>query len=213
MAALASPFQEWLLLRAPDGSPATLPGNLSRAFEADDIRLLPVFAAHAWKEHLQSERSRGLREAAEAEQHRQEVAFLARLGLDAERDGDLALELGQVVDRRLMACRRFLHLSAQPMPDGLHWVRLEIRDSEDRAHGSGSEATRGLETLQVIAFDSLCQAEAVSGAIGEVFAARGFQARDIQGLFQLEGPQLATLLAILKQLALPAQEEIPAMAG
>jgi hypothetical protein len=211
MHAQASAFQEWLLLRAPDGSPATLPGNLSRAFETDDIRLLPVFAAHAWQEHLQCERSRGLREAAEAEQHQQQQVFLARLGLDSASDGDLALALGRAADRHLMAGRRFLCLSAQPMPDGRHWVRLQIRDSADDPEGSRGGTNLRLETLQVIAVESLCRAEAISRAVCEVLTARGFQADEEPGLFQLQGPQLGALVGILKQLALPAHEALPAI--
>ena len=66
MAESATALQEWLLRHAPDGSAATLPSNLQRAFDADDIRLLPVFVAHAWQEHLRSDECRGLKEANDA---------------------------------------------------------------------------------------------------------------------------------------------------
>lgn len=206
MAESTSALQEWLLRRAPDGSTATLPMNLSRAFEADDLSLLPVFVAHAWQEHLQAETSRGLREAAEAEQGLLEAAFHGKLGLDADGDGDLALELGRAVDRSLKACQCFLHLTAQPMPDGLRWFRLEIRDSSAGPSGSGSEAAGWKETVKVIAVDSRSQAQAIAEAVHEVLEARGFQASADQGLFHLEGPQLVALVAILKQLALPESE-------
>jgi hypothetical protein len=211
MTATASDFQTWLLLQAPDGSAPTLPKNLVRGFEADDPRLLPVFVAHAWQEHLRSEQSRGLREAAEAEQQRLEADFHARLGLDSEGDGALGLELGRAVDRRLLACRTFLHLTAQPMPDGRRWFRLEIRESATAPDGSGSPTAGWLETVQVIAVESRCQAEAINEAVLEVLAAHGFHASIDQGLFHLDGPQLVALVAILRQLALPEGEAAVAM--
>ncbi len=213
MAPSISAFQEWLLLRAPDGRAETLPGNLTRAFEADDVRLLPVFVAHAWQEHLQSERCREQREAAEAEQRRLEAAFHARLGLDAEGDRELALELGRAVDRRLQASRCFLRLSALPMPDGRRWLRLEIGDSPDRPVAAGSVAEEWQETVQVIAVASRSQAEAIAEGLREVLSARGFQASADQGLFHLDGPQLVALVAILRQLALPESEVVVAMPG
>lgn len=51
MAEPATALQDWLLLRSEDGSAAALPGNLSRAFQANDLTLLPVFVAHARQEH------------------------------------------------------------------------------------------------------------------------------------------------------------------
>jgi len=134
-----------------------------------------------------------------------EAAFHAQLGLDAEDDGELALQLGRAVDRRLMACRCFLQLTAQPMPDGLRWFRLEIRD---RPPGPG-----GLqETVQLVTVASDTQARAIREAIHEVLKARGFQAGGEQGLFRLEGPQLGSLVAILKRLALPEPEAVLAPA-
>jgi hypothetical protein len=208
-----SAFQQWLLLRAPDGTAATLPGNLTRAFEADDVRLLPVFVAHAWQEHLQSELHREHREAAEAEQRRLEAAFHARLGLHVEGDRELALELGRAVDCRLLASRCFLHLSALPMPDGRRWLRLEIGDSTDLPVAASRVAEGWRETVQVIAVASRCQAEAITEGLREVLSARGFQASADQGLFHLEGPQLVALVAILRQLALPESEVAAAMPG
>ncbi len=205
MAKPATALQEWLLRHALDGSTATLPGNLQRAFDADDLSLLPVFVAHAWQEHLRSEVCRGLREATDAEQQRLEVAFHAQIGLGHGHDGDLALQLGRAVDRRLAGCHRFLHLSAQPMPDGLRWFQLEIRDSLAAPGGQ-------LETVQVSAVASECQARAICEAIHEVLADRGFQASTDQGLFHLEAPQLGALVAILKRLALPESEAVMTLA-
>ncbi|MCT0206926.1 hypothetical protein [Synechococcus sp. CS-1332] len=206
MAAPATALQEWLLRHAPDGSPATLPSNILRAFDADDLSLLPVFVAHAWQEHLRSEVSRGLREASDAEQQRLEAVFHAQIGLGDEHDGDLALQLGRAVDRRLVACHRFLHLTAQPMPDGRRWFRLEISHSP--------VAPGGLpETVQMSAVESESQARAICESIHEVLATRGFQASAEQGLFHLEGPQLGALVAILKRLALPESEALMALAA
>jgi hypothetical protein len=184
----------------------SLPGNLLRAFEANDPTLVPVFVAHAWKERLQAEQSRSRREAAEAEQQRLEAAFHGALGLDADADGDLALEFGRTVDRSLKACLCFLHLKAQPMPDGRSWFRLEMADGPPDSGEGGTEAGGWMDTVQVIAVASRCQAQAITEAVHEVLEARGCHARDDQGLFHLEGPQLASLVAIMKRLALPQTE-------
>lgn len=204
MAESATALQEWLLRHAPDGSAATLPSNLVRAFDADDITLLPVFVAHAWQEHLRSEACRGLREATEAEQRRLEAAFHAQIGLGDDHDGDLALLLGRAVDRRLLACHRFLHLTAQAMPDGRRWYRLEIKSSPQAPGGLS-------ETVQVTAVESELQARAICEAVHEVLAALGFQTGTEQGLFHLEGPQLGALVAILKRLALPESKALLAL--
>ncbi len=201
MAESATALQDWLLLRAQDGSTATLPENLSRAFQANDFTLLPVFVAHAWQEHLRAEAERERREANEAEQQHREAAFHAELGLDAEADGDLALQLGRAVDCGLSACRCELHLTAQPMPDGLRWFRLEIRDS-CAAPGSPQE------TVQVLPVAGESQALAIRAAIHAVLEARGWQASAEPGLFHLEGPQLVALVAILKRLAVPESEAL-----
>ncbi len=202
MAEPASDFQEWLLSRSQHGTPAGLAANLLRAFEADNPILAPVFVAHAWQEHLVSEASREARESAEAQQQVLEEAFHGRLGLDADADGGLALELGRAVDRSLEACHCFLHLTAQPMPDGLSWFRLEIRDSAAPSSGPGNGDAPLIETVKVIVVDSHSQAQAIIQAIHTVLEARGFQARAELGLFHLQGPQLVALVAILKQLAL-----------
>ncbi|MCP9838556.1 hypothetical protein KBY84_13725 [Cyanobium sp. N.Huapi 1H5] len=201
MAESATALQDWLLLKAEDGSTATLPDNLSRAFQANDLSLLPVFVAHAWQEHLRAEADRVRREAAEAQQQDRAAAFNAQLGLDAQADGDLALQLGREVDRGLRGCRCELHLTAQPMPDGLRWFRLEIRD--------GSAAPGGpQETVQVLPVAGESQALAIRAAIHAVLEARGWQASAEPGLFHLEGPQLVALVAILKRLAVPASEDL-----
>ncbi len=196
MAESATALQNWLLLKAEDGSTATLPDNLSRAFHANDLSLLPVFVAHAWQEHLRAEADRGRREASAAQQQVREAAFHTQLGLDAEADGDLALQLGRAVDRGLRACRCELHLTAQLMPDGLRWFRLEIRDSAGAPGGPQ-------ETVHVLPVAGASQALAIRAAIHAVLEARGWQASAEPGLFHLEGPQLAALVAILKRLALP----------
>ncbi len=196
MAEPATALQDWLLLRAEDGSPATLPENLSRAFQSNDFNLLPVFVAHAWQEHLRAESDRGRREETEAEQQRRQAAFHAALGLEAQADGELALQLGRAVDRGLNACRCELHLTAQPMPDGLRWFRLEIRDSPAGIGGAQ-------ETVQVLPVAGESQALAIRAAIHAVLEARGWQASAEPGLFHLAGPQLVALVAILKRLAVP----------
>jgi len=201
MAESATALQDWLLLRAQDGSTATLPDNLSRAFQANDLNLLPVFVAHAWQEHLLAEADRGRRQATEAQQQDRVAAFHAQLGLDAQADGDLALQLGRAVDRGLSACRCELHLTAQSMPDGLRWFRLEIRDSPA---GPGGHQ----ETVQVLPVAGESQALAIRAAIHAVLEQRGCQASAEPGLFHLEGPQLAALVAILKRLAVPESEAL-----
>jgi hypothetical protein len=204
MAESATDLREWLLLRAQDGSTATLPENLSRAFQADDPNLLPVFVAHGWQEHLLAEAERGRREVTEKQQQHRMAAFHAELGLDAQADGDLALQLGREVDRGLTACRCALHLTAQPMPDGRRWFRLEIRNSP--AGPDGHE-----ETVQVLPVAGESQALAIRAAIHAVLEARGWQASAEPGLFHLEGPQLAALVAILKRLAVPESEALVAL--
>jgi hypothetical protein len=204
MAAPATPLQEWLLRHATDGTPATLPGNLQRAFAADDLSLLPVFVAHGWQEHLRSEVSRGQREATDAEQQRLEAAFHAQIGLGEGHDGDLALQLGRAVDRRLEACHHVVHLTAQPMPDGRRWFRLQATASPDAPGGQ-------LETVQVCRVESDSQALAICKAIHEVLSARGTSVE--QGLFHLEGPQLGALVAILRRLALPQPDAVMALAA
>jgi len=146
----ATALQEWLLRHAPDGSAATLPSNLLQAFDADDISLLPVFVAHGWQEHLRSEACRGLREATDAEQQRLEAAFHAQMGLGDDHDGDLALLLGRAMDRRLVACHPFLPLTAQAMPDGRRWYRLEIKPSPNTPGGLS-------ESVQLCAVESELQ--------------------------------------------------------
>ncbi|MCP9931734.1 hypothetical protein KBY82_13185 [Cyanobium sp. AMD-g] len=204
MAAPVTALQEWLLRHASDGTPETLPGNVQRAFDADEATLLPVFVAHAWQEHLHAEVCRGLREATDAEQQRLEAAFHAQIGLGDDHDGDLALQLGRAVDRRLSDCHHYVHLTAHPMPDGLRWFRLQITDSP--AAPGGPE-----ERIQVCGVESDSQARAICEAIHDVLAARG--ASVDQGLFHLEGPQLGALVAILKRLALPQPEAQMAMAA
>lgn len=204
MAEPATALQDWLLLRAEDGSTATLPENLSRAFQANDVNLLPVFVAHAWQEHLRAEAEFGRRQASEARQQQHVAAFHAELGLDAQADGDLALQLGRAVDRGLSACRCELHLTAQPMPDGLRWFRLEIRDS---SAGPGGPQ----ETVQVLPVAGESQALAIRAAIHAVLEERGWQASAEPGLFHLEGPQLVALVAILKRLAVPESEALEAV--
>ncbi len=204
MAAPATPLQEWLLRHATDGTPASLPGNLARAFEADDPTLLPVFVAHGWQEHLQAEACRGLREATAAEQQRLEAAFHAQIGLGEDHDGDLALQLGRAVDRRLAACHHFVHLMAQPMPDGLRWFRLQITAGPAVPGGQ-------LETVQVCRVESDAQARAICEAIDGVLSSRGTSVD--QGLFHLEGPQLGALVAILRRLSLPQPEAAMALAA
>ncbi len=204
MAAPATPLQEWLLRHATDGTPATLPGNLQRAFAADDLSLLPVFVAHGWQEHLRSEVSRGQREATDAEQQRLEAAFHAQIGLGEGHDGDLALQLGRAVDRRLEACHHVVHLTAQPMPDGRRWFRLQATASPDAPGGQ-------LETVQVCRVESDSQALAICKAIHEVLSARGTSVE--QSLFHLEGPQLGALVAILRRLALPQPDAVMALAA
>lgn len=201
MAESATALQDWLLLRAEDGSAATLPDNLSRAFQANDLSLLPVFVAHAWQEHLQAEADRGRREASEAQQQDREAAFHAQLGLDGQADGDLGLQLGRAVDRGLRACRCELHLTALSMPDGLRWFRLEIRDSSVGPAGAQ-------ETVQVLPVAGESQALAIRAAIHAVLEARGWQASAEPGLFHLEPPQLVALVAILKRLAVPESEAL-----
>ncbi len=212
MAESVSAFQQWLLRRSPDGNPAALAANLLRAFEADNPSLAPVFVVHAWQEHLISEASREAREAAEAQHQLLEAAFHGRLGLDSDADGGLALELGRAVDRSLEACHCFLHLTAQPMPDGLSWFRLEIRDSAGPSCMSGNGDAPLIETVKVIVVDSHSQAQAIIQAIHTVLEARGFQASSEQGLFHLQGPQLVALVAILKQLALRDTQASQALA-
>lgn len=202
----ATPLQDWLLLRAEDGSTATLPENLSRAFQSNEISLLPVFVAHAWQEHLRAEADRGRREATEAQQQGREAAFHAELGLDGQADGDLALQLGQAVDRAIRACRCQLHLTAQSMPDGLRWFRLEIRDS-------GVGPAGALETIQVLPVAGESQALAIRAAIHAVLESRGWQASAEPGLFHLEPPQLVALVAIMKRLAVPEPETLMALAA
>jgi hypothetical protein len=204
MAESATALQDWLLQRSQDGSTATLPENLSRAFQANDVTLLPVFVAHDWQEHLRAEAERDRREATEARQQHRAAAFHAQLGLDAQADGDLALQLGRAVDRGLSACRCALHLTAQSMPDGLRWFRLEIRDSSACPGGS-------LETVQVLPVAGESQALAIRAAIHAVLEERGWQAGAEPGLFHLEGPQLVALVAILRRLAVPEPEALEAV--
>jgi hypothetical protein len=204
MAAPATPLQEWLLRHATDGTPATLPGNLQRAFAADDLSLLPVFVAHGWQEHLRSEACRGQREATDAEQQRLEAVFHAQIGLGEGHDGDLALQLGRAVDRRLDACHHVVHLTAQPMPDGRRWFRLQATASPAAPGGQ-------LEAVQVCRVESDSQALAICEAIHEVLSARGTSVE--QGLFHLEGPQLGALVAILRRLALPQPDAVMAVAA
>jgi hypothetical protein len=204
MAEPATALQEWLLLRAQDGSTATLPENLSRAFQANDLNLLPVFVAHDWHEHLRAEEDRGRRQAIEAQQQHRKDAFHAELGLDAQADGDLALQLGRAVDRGLSAGRCELHLTAQPMPDGLRWFRLEIRDS---AFGPGGSR----ETVEVLPVAGASQALAIRAAIHAVLEERGWQASAEPGLFHLEGPQLGAVVAILRRLAVQDSEALEAL--
>lgn len=206
MAESATALQEWLLRHAPDGSAASLPSNLQRAFDADDIRLLPVFVAHAWQEHLRSEECRGLKEANDAEQQRLEALFHAQIGLGDGHDGDLALQLGRAVERRLAAGHCYLQLTAQPMQDGLRWFRLEISHIPTAPGGLP-------ETVQVGTVESESQAMAICEAIHEVLAARGFAVSAEQGLFHLQGPQLGALVAILKRLALPVSDSVMALAA
>jgi hypothetical protein len=202
MAAPVTPLQEWLLHHATDGTPATLPGNVVRAFAADDLSLLPVFVAHGWQEHLRAEVRRGLREASDAEQQRLEADFHAQIGLGEGHDGDLALQLGRAVDRRLAACHHFVHLTAQAMPDGLRWFRLQTSESPAAPGGQ-------LETVQVCRVESDSQARAISEAIHGVLSARGTSVE--QGLFHLDGPQLGALVAILRRLALPQPQAAMAL--
>ncbi|KEF41622.1 MAG: hypothetical protein ER33_10120 [Cyanobium sp. CACIAM 14] len=214
MAAAVSAFQEWLLHRVPEGSAATLPENLRRAFEADDPRLAPVFVAHDWQAHLDAELSRRLREAAEAERQRQELLFRRRLGLDAEADGNLALALDRAVEGALKDCHCVLELIAEPMPDGQQadgerWFRLEIGSGEAHRLVSASGRGAGEQTLEWIPVASRCQAEAISEAIQAVLSARGFQPGDDQGRFQLEGPQLGALVATLKRQGRPEPAQAP----
>jgi hypothetical protein len=204
MAAPATPLQEWLLRHATDGTPATLPGNLQRAFEADDLSLVPVFVAHGWQEHLRSEELRALKEATDAEQQRLEAAFHAQIGLGEGHDGDLALQLGRAVERRLEACHHFVHLTAQPMPDGRHLFGLQTTASPVAPGGE-------LQTVQVCRVESDSQARAICEAIHEVLSAHGTSVE--QGLFHLEGPQLGALVAILRRLALPQPEAVMALAA
>jgi hypothetical protein len=206
MAEPTTALQDWLLLRAEDGSTATLPDNLSRAFQANDLSLLPVFVAHAWQAHLQAEADRGRREASEAQQQDREAAFHAELGLDGQADGDLALQLGRAVDRGLRASRCQLHLTARSMPDGLRWFRLEIRDSSVGPAGAQ-------ETVLVLPVAGESQALAIRTAIHAVLEARGWQASAEPGLFHLEGPQLGALVAILNRLAVPEPEALMALAA
>jgi hypothetical protein len=204
MAAPTTPLQEWFLRHATDGTPATLPGNLQRAFEADDLSLVPVFVAHGWQEHLRSEALRALKEATDAEQQRLEAAFHAQIGLGESHDGDLALQLGRAVERRLEARHHFVHLTAQPMPDGLSWFGLQTTASPVAPGGQ-------LEAVQSCRVESESQARAICEAIHEVLSARGTSVE--QGLFHLEGPQLGALVAILRQLALPQPEAVMALAA
>ncbi|MEA5392412.1 hypothetical protein VB738_14205 [Cyanobium gracile UHCC 0139] len=201
MADSATALQDWLLLMAEDGSPATLPANLTRAFQASDPAVLPVFVAHAWEQHLRAEADRGRQEACEVQRQHCEAAFHAELGLDAQADADLALQLGRAVDRGLSACRCELLLTAQLMPDGQRRFRLELGDS---SAGTG----RSQETVQVLSVAGESLALAIRAAIHAVLDSRGCQVSATPGLFHLEAPQLVSLVAILKRLAVPESKAL-----
>ena len=81
-----------------------------------------------------------------------------------------------------------------------HTVRITSRDA-------GAAAAEGVAVQGVDLASGRGLAEAVHG----VLKARGLQSGADRGLFQLEGPQLGALVAILKRLALAEADAALAM--
>jgi hypothetical protein len=89
------------------------------------------------------------------------------------------------------------------MEDGSRRFRLELRDGTVDGIPATGDSDGPEQTLKRIALASREEAAAISAAVEQVLEAAGCLVDAGQGLFQLEGPQLAALMAILQKLAQP----------